>query len=266
MTNGFDNFLDSAGKALEIAPKLYDDTISPAAKEVGKTLAIVPSTVNALLAGVRKWNMYQEYSVAETDKLLSQKLANTPPEKLVEPEAYVAVPALQAISYSMDNDELRNLYANLLAKAMNIDTKNDVHPAFIEVIKQLSPYDAELLKKLFSNSKRVVKYKVRMQESESKSSGYDFIDSLLDPSLMEFVDFPTINFSLDNLERLKIVNISDYWFHVPEEYAKIDKHFTENVVNVLTEIYPDAPYIKKIKGSIQLTEFGKKFIQIIFDK
>lgn len=52
------------------------------------------------------------------------------------PEAYVAVPALQAISYSMNSEELRNMYANLLAKAIDIDEKDKVHPAFVELIKQ----------------------------------------------------------------------------------------------------------------------------------
>ena len=54
------------------------------------------------------------------------------PEKIVEPEPYVAVPAIQAISYAMNSDELRNLYANLLAKSMIKDTKDTVHPLLLK--------------------------------------------------------------------------------------------------------------------------------------
>ena len=39
----------------------------------------------------------------------------------------------------MNSKELRDLYANLPAKAMNSDTKDTVHPAYLETIKQLSP-------------------------------------------------------------------------------------------------------------------------------
>lgn len=62
------------------------------------------------------------------------------------PDPHIAVPALQYISYCMDNDELRDMYANLLANSMNKVVKNGVHPGFVEIIKQLSPDEARLLK------------------------------------------------------------------------------------------------------------------------
>lgn len=45
----------------------------------------------------------------------------------------------------MDSEELRNMYANLLAKAMNVDEKDKVHPAFVELIKQMAPREALIL-------------------------------------------------------------------------------------------------------------------------
>ena len=102
----------------------------------------IPRAINAALSPLRQWIAQREYNVAETEKLLAKKLENIEPEKIVSPEPYVAVPALQAISYSMNSDELRELYANLLAKSMCIDTKNSVHPSFVEIIRQMSPLDA----------------------------------------------------------------------------------------------------------------------------
>ena len=61
------------------------------------------------------------------------------------------MPALQAISYSMDSEELRNMYANLLAKAMNVDEKDKVHPAFVELIKQMAPREALILDGIFKS-------------------------------------------------------------------------------------------------------------------
>ena len=55
---------------------------------------------------------------------------------------------MQAISYSMNSEELREMYSNLLAKSMNSDAKTLVHPSFVEIIKQLSPFDARFLKLL----------------------------------------------------------------------------------------------------------------------
>ena len=138
MTDGVDKVLDGVSEVLKTTPKLYDDAIQPTAQETGKTISLVPKLINAALVPMRKWIAIREYNFAETEKLLAYKLEHLDPEKIVSPEPYVAVPALQAISYSMDNEDLKNLYANLLAKSMNKDTKDSVHPAFVDIIKQLS--------------------------------------------------------------------------------------------------------------------------------
>ena len=114
INNGLNTFLDAAGKTLKTAPKWYDDLVQPTAKQLGKTVELIPRSINAALSPAWNWVIHSEYNMAETEKLLSEKLKNVDPNKIVQPEAYVAVPALQAISYSMNNDELRNLYANLL--------------------------------------------------------------------------------------------------------------------------------------------------------
>ena len=52
ISNCFDNILDAAGKTLEVAPKLYDDVIQPAAQESGKTLGVIPRAINAALVPI----------------------------------------------------------------------------------------------------------------------------------------------------------------------------------------------------------------------
>ena len=149
MSEGLDTLANGIGKAIETVPELYQDAFQPTVQETGKLIARIPHAINAAFSGLDKWILNKEYSIEETKKLLAQKLENVEPEKIVEPEPYVAIPALQAISYSMNSDELRNLYANLLAKSMNIDTKDMVHPSFVEIIKQMSPIDASIFKTIF---------------------------------------------------------------------------------------------------------------------
>ena len=52
----------------------------------------------------------------------------------------------------MNSEELRNLYANLLAKSMYIDTKELVHPSFVEIIRQMSPIDALIFKTIMGRA------------------------------------------------------------------------------------------------------------------
>ena len=151
MPNGFDNFMGAVGDILKTAPTIYEDALQPAVQETGKILALIPQTIEAALLPLRKWNIEREYKFAEIKKLLEYKLENVEPEKIITPETYVAIPAIQAISYSMDSEELRNLYANLLAKAMNSDTKDMVHPSFVEMIKQMSPTDALIFSYIISS-------------------------------------------------------------------------------------------------------------------
>lgn len=144
MTEGLEQLAESVGKAIQTIPEIYEDTFQPTAKETGKFIARIPRAINAAFSGLDKWILHKEYSIEETKKILAQKLENIEPEKIVEPEPYVAIPAIQAISYAMSSDDLRNLYANLLAKSMISDVKDSVHPAFIEIIKQMSPIDAKV--------------------------------------------------------------------------------------------------------------------------
>ena len=152
MSEGLDKLAGAIGDALKTAPTLYEDALQPTVQEVGKFVAKIPRAINAAFSGLDKWILNKEYAVDETKKLLAQKLKNIDPEKIVEPEPYVAVPAIQAISYSMNSEELRNLYANLLAKAMNSDTKDMVHPSFVEIIKQMSPIDALVFKAIMERN------------------------------------------------------------------------------------------------------------------
>lgn len=50
------------------------------------------------------------------------------------------------LRYSADNEDLRDLYPNLLATSMDQATTASAHPAFVEIIKNLSPDEARLLK------------------------------------------------------------------------------------------------------------------------
>ena len=117
-------------------------------EEVDITSALVVRAIHAALSPLEKWVLEKEYNLAETKKLLEEKLKNTPVENIITPPAYVAVPALQSISYCMDDPQLRDMYAELLAHAMNSETVLNVHPTYVEIINQMSPFDALVFKEL----------------------------------------------------------------------------------------------------------------------
>ena len=125
-----------------------DDVGLPVLKPIGEVLSFLPKSLQVTLGGWSKWLVNGEESLTLTAEAIQEKIKKIPEEKLVEPEPYVAIPAIQQISYCQNSEELRELYANLLVASMNEDTKWDVHPAFVDIIKQLTPDEARYLTSL----------------------------------------------------------------------------------------------------------------------
>lgn len=255
MSDSFNKFTSGMGKALETVPTLYEDGLQPAIREAGKALAIIPQTVNAALIPLRKWNIEREYNFSETQKLLAKKLENIEPQKIVTPDTFVAIPALQAISYSMDSEELRNLYANLLAKSMNIDTKEFVHPSFVEIIKQMSPYDVNFFSFLaFKKDRPIVDVLV--------SSGIEgYLLRGTHCTMFEIYDQGIRQVCIDNLLRLGLINIpSDFFCTDTSIYIPLEKQVKEEYIDSFTYDYPIEAKFKFVRGAICFTDFGNSFI------
>ena len=257
MSEGFDKLAGGVGKAVETVPDIYDDALKPAAQESGKTLALIPRAINAALSPLRQWIAQREYNVAETEKLLAKKLENIEPEKIVSPEPYVAVPALQAISYSMNSDELRELYANLLAKSMCIDTKNSVHPSFVEIIRQMSPLDAATFKIILNTDLRPL---IDMKIRSPKSVGGGTNTIFRNVSWISAYPYKQLMVSFDNLERLNLINISDSYYTHSENYqsATNTSFYVTNKHKILNNLKSGESYEEDQKVML-VTDLGDLF-------
>lgn len=213
MSEGLDKLAGAIGDTLKTAPTLYEDALQPTVQEIGKFATRIPRAINAAFSGLDKWILNKEYAIDETKKLLAHKLENIDPDKIVTPETYVAVPAIQAISYSMDSKELRNLFANLLAKAMNSDTKDYVHPSFVEIIKQMSPIDANIFEQIMKTSNRPLITINIEYENDGYDSFCEYCSWIKDYSLNQ------CRTSFNNLTRLGLIEIPAL-----EAYTKDDEY------------------------------------------
>src|SRR5262249_10842455 len=54
-------------------------------------------------------------------------------------------PLVTAMRFVGEKPPLREMYANLLATAMDRETAEQAHPAFVEILKQLTPDEAKIL-------------------------------------------------------------------------------------------------------------------------
>ncbi len=260
---GFDALAEGAGKLLGAIPELYDDLAKPAVQEVGKTLALPLQAVNALLVNPRKWIANAEYKLQETNVLIANKLKYIDENKLIAPPDYVAVPALQALSYSMDSDDLRDLYANLLAKSMNAETSNSVHPAYVEIIKQFSPIDATLFKHIVSDlSSKNGDIALLNIVVKSNDENDEVVKRFINVVECDEYTLSEIAQSVDNLIRCGLIAVTQYAFISYKRYA------TSEIIqwkNVQKEYLNNYKVEVEMATAAHITELGKKFYLICCD-
>ena len=67
--------------------------------------------------------------------------------------------------FSGPDEEVSELFANLLANSMIKDNKDMVHSAFVEVVKQMNPLDAKIIKYV-SDNEMVAYINVRQIEQD----------------------------------------------------------------------------------------------------
>jgi hypothetical protein len=120
----------------------YEDLLHPAAKELGLVLG---RTVHDALAPLRGllwgWEQIEEQFIPA----LIERLGRVPKERIVTPPLPVAGLALEAMRFTGAEPSLRDLYAKLLATAMDRETAERAHPAFADIIRQLTPDEAKIL-------------------------------------------------------------------------------------------------------------------------
>lgn len=235
----------------DVPDKVYDDLLHKSVKPIGDIISLAPRVLKVLTNPIEKWILQKEDALNQIPNLISQKHAErgTLPEDIVEPENYVAVPALQSISYSMDSEDLRDLFANLLASATDRNRKDNIHPSYVEIIKQLSPIDAKLLKYIGLNHNMIVPSISVVQKYNNTSFTNTILNRVIE---IDSITVTKVDESLYNLNRLGIVQFDDQ--SLPSDY------YSDFFKHIYNESDDNSQY-SKIYNSIRTTLFGLNFIQ-----
>lgn len=189
--------------------------------------------------------------------MLEEKLNSISPDIIVQPESYIAVPVLQAISYCVDNEELRNMYANLLASSMILNVKNKVHPSYVEIIKQLSPDEAKILAFLYKTKLEPVIYLMNKQSNPVMNESLMEVYSLIaEKANCEVVS--NIQEYFENLERLNLIDdCPDNLVNITNAYDDLMRH--PLVIERMSRRLSD---YDMIKAFTVLTKYGYSFCEV----
>lgn len=247
--------------AKEIAKDVYEDAGHEVVKPTGQLVGLIPRAIHAALQPLEMWTMQREYNIVATKKLLEMKLEKVDPAKISSPEPYVAVPALQAISYCMDNEELRNMYANLLAKSMTDNERDGVHPCFVEIIKQLCPDEAKILRHIMGSEVLPI---IDLRAENDKFEGIDLIRNYSDVGYVCQCEVPNrVDEYIDNLVRLGLLEHPRFNALVDKSlYEPLKKH---DIVMKYTALYQGrlegTPNVRISEGFVRLSCLGISFYE-----
>lgn len=237
----------------EVANKAYEDGGKKFVKELGKAGATVVGLFNNTIGGaIEIYNTWARTKIENVKQNIQNNMLKIPPEKLITPPINIIGPAMEGLKYNLDENELKQMFENLISNSCNSDYSNIVHPRFAEIIKQLSKDDALLLKEL--SYKPCSAYPVANVINKTTSGFTTLFPNFYVSNSLDIKKVPAI---LNNLQTLGILEISY------ENFLTNDTLY-DPITNSMfyQELAINNPQISYQKGLFALTIFGRNFINV----
>ena len=231
--------------------EIYKKGLDPAVTEVGIGLGnvakIMLAPITALAWGYDKIAGYLDHAIPAYFES-----RNIGKEKIISPDVAVAIPAIEAMRYT--RDEIRTKLLHLLGASMNIDTAEFVHPAFVEILRQMTPDEAKILNQLPREFlyEPILDIAVAKPQPDGVFTLFSSVGVIGEEAQCEFPDKTPLY--LTNLSRLGLVDIpentglADNW-----RYDKIRK--SPSFLNKM-ELAEKEGKVLTIKKMVGITSMG----------
>ena len=252
---------------MELMPNCVDNAIKNLTNEPAMSIGTLIKDAIYLKFGsisykAEKRRLYEKYGLIELEARLKLCIEQIPSEKLIEPDYQTIMLALDNVDSCINSEELRNLFANLIARSCHSDYKELIHPSFSETLKQMSPYDAKILKYYVSNKpERLITY---TYFNNSENDFYNKVPYTFDTYPNQH-EARYISFSLSSLMRLGILAFDDDALVHPADdspFKNSDFYKQCEEERIKTGKYLHSEIVGKICG---LTPFGTALIQACLD-
>lgn len=199
-----------------------------------------------------------KYNKEKYEYELKQRIKKIPNEYIAKPRKSIIGPVLENIRYSIDEDQMREMFTNILTGEVDKRKQDKILPAYTEIIKQLSKEDAIFLNTL----KQIRKHQlstciIRLEFDNNK--GYIDLDTIIAEDLHHTLNPKKI--VLENLERLNIINLSSN-FMLPENKKIVKNAFIHYKDSYSGRDKPPKANITYTEGLLTITDFGWNFIDI----
>lgn len=269
-SNSSSKLVGSMSELVKAVP-IYQDALQPMMQETGKALSVVGRAVNVALAPVRGMVWGAEKVEDWVTTIVAKKLEHVAPDQIITPDLSIAGPTIEALKFNGHKSELSEMFASVLAGAMQKNSEHKVHPSFVEKIKMMTTLDASLFR--FIASKTAIPTLEFVQVTDG-TEGHSTIWSYVNDNLFSIYTslglpedqiYILCQRSIEHLYDLGLIEArrDGYLTAKPQvdEYKRLEE--TIHCSGFLSQSVPQDVTFKTEKSYINMTQLGKTFFEVI---
>ncbi len=268
-----DNSIETAKNGVALVGEILkaagdNPNVKEAGHNLGQTALTIAKTINNALLPLAAVNFaFDKARVYFSEKFqqdISQKASAIPPEKLIEPKASIAGPALQGLAFTHEEANLKDMYLSLLATSMDGRVASEAHPAFVEIIKQLDSEEADLIRGILQSPNAIAIVEVRIT-TVGEQGWIALATHLLNLTSIKTslpVEVPRFPAMVDNWVRLGLVDV-DYAKHLTAEHSYDWVEDRPEIVRYRQTHESETKKLSFVNGVIMRTSLGIQFAKAV---
>lgn len=267
--------------SMDLIKLVYPDLAQPAFKKVGMALETVLDLSNTILLPAKLLNERSSIFFKKHMEKYQEGLEELPTEEIGQVPVEIGLTILDEL-FKVTNEDLAELFTNLLVNASTVSGSRQAHPSFVNAIKSLSADEAKIIKHLSLDYKPFIYIRYERQDRRSdipyiddspvKIPLSDDISNLNE--ILELTFKENKEFYMHNLTTMGILRKSDTYFTSDDEEYELLKVQNKplendlldqlNVINAKKHLGENVIALMEItQGHYQLTSYGAEFLKSI---
>lgn len=241
----------------QLTGEIYSDTLKPGMQEAGKALKTVAEFGNTILLPFNLLNDRAKYIRESNARKLQIKLEEIGYENIQEIHPSIAIPTIKRLEYTED-DNLVEMYLNLLNNAADSRSDHLAHPSFVNVISNLSSDEALILKYMKEQNQPICSMGIRVRYLSISYSDHHFNTTVF--QINEIVNFKNnVAVYISNLVGLGV--ITEYGIPTYHEQYEIIEKYLNPLKDQIESSKENIKSISYTKKYYNFTDFGRLLLK-----
>ena len=235
------------------------DKLPKTVSAIDSVLSTVVGVFDLLLTPFQIAKIYKDQKLDEIKEHIKEKAEEIPQEFLKEADLSVVGPTLEAMKYTIMDDELNELFENLLVSSL--DKRKNVFPGFADIIRQINSDEAKLLKYIANSESDSFPLITLRCDSQDGNGGIDILSNFTNIGY-DLCERPALTTTyLVDLARFGLIEFVQGKYLIDEKiYEPLINHSEIKKIDN-EELHKEGlKDYRIIKGFFEITEYGKEFL------